>query len=250
MIAAPNNRGTIIFSVFGVNASSAGKLLSGIGDAVPGVQLELQSDFPEIRIELNASEDNREYPDAVLDDACRWIKNKLGNLIFSFRGESMAEVVGQLLVGRKATLAVAESCTGGLISSMLTDVPGSSNYFLFGGITYSNQSKMEILNVASETIREFGAVHEKTAKEMAAGVRLISGATYGISTSGIAGPDGGTPEKPVGTVCLGIATPTAAHGYRYCFPETDRALNKQVFTVAALDLLRRDLLGFELGVYF
>jgi len=127
-------------------------------------------------------------------------------------------------------------------------VPGSSNYFLFGGVTYSNQSKMKILNVASETIQTFGAVHEETAKEMAAGARLISGATYGISTSGIAGPDGGTPEKPVGTVCLGIATPTVARGYRYCFPKANRAMNKQIFSMAALDLLRRELSDYEKGL--
>jgi nicotinamide-nucleotide amidase len=109
---------------------------------------------------------------------------------------------------------------------------------------------MKVLKVSPETIRNVGAVHEKTAAEMAAGVRLISGATYGISTSGIAGPDGGTPEKPVGTVCLGLATPEGTHGHRYCFPKADRSVNKLVFALAALDWLRRHMTGLAVGQYF
>lgn len=239
-----------ILSLFGISGSSAENEIALLKTAVPTIGTELVEDYPVIRIRLNAGGMHTENPGADLNKACKWLSDKLGDKIFSDCGQSMAEVAGGLLVGRKETLAVAESCTGGLISNLLTDVPGSSAYFLFGGVTYSNQAKMNVLKVSPETIQNFGAVHEKTAEEMAAGVRLVTGATYGISTSGIAGPDGGTPEKPVGTVCLGIATPEGAHGYRYCFPKSDRVVNKQVFALAALDLLRRNITGLAVGEYF
>lgn len=250
MPSIQNTDGQKILSLFGISAAKAEKELSLLKAAVPTAGIELQEDYPVIRIKLNASGPDTEQLDADLKEACKWLSDKVGDNIFSDRGESMAEVVGRLLIGRNETLAVAESCTGGLISNLLTDVPGSSAYFLFGGVTYSNEAKMKVLNVAPETIQTVGAVHEKTAEEMAAGARLISGATYGISTSGIAGPDGGTPEKPVGTVCLGIATPEGAYGYHYCFPKADRAVNKQVFALAALDVLRRNLCGLAVGRYF
>jgi len=249
MIKNRNIRLTRILKAFGADDATVSESLSDFDGAARGIRIDLKSDFPETQIHLIATGHEPDRLNNVLDEACKWVANKIGDRVFALQGESMAEVVGQLLISRKATLAVAESCTGGLISSVLTDIPGSSNYFLFGGVTYSNQSKMDILRVAGETIGTFGAVHEETAKEMAAGVRLISGATYGISTSGIAGPEGGTPEKPVGTVCLGIATPAAAHGYRYCFPKANRGMNKKVFSMAALDLLRRELSGFERGRY-
>jgi len=140
---------------------------------------------------------------------------------------------------------VAESCTGGLISHMLTDVPGSSDYFLFSGVTYSNQAKESVLGVTPATLSRHGAVHEQTAMEMARGARKITGATYGLSTSGIAGPDGGTREKPVGTVCIGLASPQSVVGHRFIFSNFSRTMNKQIFAMTALDLLRRHLLGIE-----
>jgi nicotinamide-nucleotide amidase len=165
--------------------------------------------------------------------------------VFSRQGDSIEKTTGQLLRAKNATVAVAESCTGGLISHMLTNIPGSSEYFVFCGITYSNQAKIDILNVSVETIKTHGAVHEETVKEMASGVQRISGATYGLATSGIAGPTGGTEDKPVGTVCIGLATPHDCTGYRFHFWFGDRTLNKQVFAVAAFDVLRRELLGLD-----
>ena len=250
MQSIQNTDGQKILSLFGISASNAEEELSLLRAAIPTVGIELLEDYPIIRIKLNSGGRDAEEPGADLNEVFKRLSDKLGDKIFSDCGQSMAEVVGRLLIGRNETLAVAESCTGGLISNLLTDVPGSSAYFLFGGVTYSNQAKMKVLKVSPETLRTVGAVHKKTAEEMAAGVRLISGATYGISTSGIAGPDGGTPEKPVGTVCLGIATPEGAHGYHYCFPKADRAVNKQVFALAALDLLRRNINGLAVGQYF
>ena len=117
----------------------------------------------------------------------------------------MQAIIGELLNKQSATLALAESCTGGLLANWLTHVAGSSEYFLFSGVTYANQAKIDVLGVRRSTLEVHGAVHEQTALEMAEGARRVAGATYGLSTSGIAGPDGGSAEKPVGTVCIGLA---------------------------------------------
>ncbi|MGD8295422.1 MAG: nicotinamide-nucleotide amidohydrolase family protein, partial [Desulfobacterales bacterium] len=150
-----------------------------------------------------------------------------------------------LLVRKQAHLAVAESCTGGLIADLLTNVPGSSDYFVFSAVTYSNQLKMKILGVTAETLDRYGAVSEQTAKEMARGVQQISDSTYGLSVSGIAGPGGATNGKPVGTVCIGLASSDFVRGRRFCFNFNDRWMNKYIFATTALDLLRQELLGIS-----
>ena len=178
-------------------------------------------------------------------EAAAWVRDKIGVHLLSMKGEAMEQVVGGLLIEKGATLALAESCTGGLIASRLTDVPGSSDYFLFSGVTYSNEAKMKVLGVSRETLEARGAVHVETAREMAAGARKVVGADYGLSISGIAGPSGGTADKPVGTVCIGLATPADTKGFRYLFPFGRRLLNKSIFAASALDLLRRELLGLS-----
>jgi nicotinamide-nucleotide amidase len=157
------------------------------------------------------------------------------------KGQKIEVSVGEWLVKKKATIAVAESCTGGLVAHRLTNVPGSSDYFLFSGVTYSNESKINILGVLPETIKKYGAVHEQTAKEMAEGVMRISKSTYGLSTTGIAGPSGGTDEKPVGTVCIGLATQTMVSGHRFYFPSFSRLQHKEAFAAAALKLFLNEL---------
>jgi nicotinamide-nucleotide amidase len=136
---------------------------------------------------------------------------------------------------------MAESCTGGLIAHKMTDVPGSSDYFLFSAVTYSNEAKMRVLGVSQETLKAHGAVSEETAREMAEGARKVAGATHAISTTGIAGPEGGTPEKPVGTVCIGIAGPDGVKAKRFVLSYPSRQMNKTMFAVTALNRLRRVL---------
>jgi nicotinamide-nucleotide amidase len=154
----------------------------------------------------------------------------------------MEVVVGDLLRRETATIAVAESCTGGLISHRLTNVPGSSDYFLFSAVTYSNDAKIALLGVSSSILERHGAVHVETAKMMAQGVRQVSGATYGLATTGIAGPGGGTVDKPVGTICIGLAGPEGSKSRRHFFSFENRSMNKQIFATTALDVLRRELL--------
>jgi nicotinamide-nucleotide amidase len=230
-------------STFGLTESKTYERLTDLENIFPEISLGLRVKFPEIQVKLYANGPDEQKLNEQLESAARWVLEKMGSKVFSQKSDSMEKTAGQLLKAKQATLAVAESCTGGLISHMLTNISGSSEYFVFCGITYSNQAKIDILNVSAETIETHGAVHEETAKEMALGARRISGATYGLATSGIAGPTGGTNDKPVGTVCIGLATPHDSAGYRFHFWFGDRMMNKQVFAVAALDVLRRELLG-------
>lgn len=229
-------------STFGLTESQTEERLAGFTAEFSEIKLGLRVNFPEIQIKLYFNGKNRKHLDEIMAAAFKWILPKIGRNLFSTSGDSMAGVVGKLLFEQEATLAVAESCTGGLISHLLTNVAGSSDYFLFSGVTYSNESKIRVLGVSSATLQQYGAVHTEVVKEMAEGVRRVAGATYGLSTSGIAGPGGGTDDKPVGTVCIGLSTPKSSHGFQYNFSFPQRSMNKKIFAVKALDLLRRELL--------
>ena len=230
-------------SVFGITEAETGERVADLPDKFPNIKVGLRANFPVIQVKLYSRGTDEATLRRQLEEASEWTVNELGGKVFSKDGNSMESEIGNLLRQKKATIAIAESCTGGLISDWMTNVAGSSDYFLFSGVTYSNDAKINVLGVSNETIITYGAVHEETAKEMAEGARRISGATYGLSTSGIAGPDGGTPEKPVGTVCIGLATPERAEGKRYHFHFQERLRNKTIFAMAALERLRRELLG-------
>jgi nicotinamide-nucleotide amidase len=228
-------------STFGLTESVIGELLDGLSTEFPEITPGFRSKFPEIQVKLYIRGKDDKVLRKILEKTSQSVLGKLGENIFSMNGSSMEAVVGGLLSGKKATIAIAESCTGGLISHMLTNVPGSSGYFLFSGVTYSNEAKTKVLGVSNEVLQRYGAVHQETVKKMAQGVRNVAGATYGLATSGIAGPDGGTDEKPVGTVCIGLATPHDVKGFRFVFPFNTRLMNKRIFAMKALDLLRREL---------
>jgi nicotinamide-nucleotide amidase len=230
-------------TTFGLTESMVGEKVADVVDAFPGLRLGLRAKFPEIHVKFYLNGKNLSQMQATLDAATEWVKDRLGKYVLSTEGEAMPRVVARLLTDRGATLAVAESCTGGRIANWLTDVPGSSSYFLFSGVSYANATKVDILGVSSQTLDSHGAVSEETAREMAAGARRIAKATYAISTTGIAGPDGGTEEKPVGTVCIGLATPDRAEGKRFFFPFGKRSMNKSIFAMMGLEMLRRELLS-------
>jgi len=232
-------------SSFGLTESATGEHLDGFDQRFPRIKLGFRAKFPEIQVKFYAHGTDQESLRAELEEATRWVYRKLGDKVISDTGESTEKVVGNLLRQKNALVAVAESCTGGLIADLLTNVPGSSDYFVFSAVTYSNQLKMKILNVTARTLDRYGAVSEQTAEEMARGVQQVSGATYGLSVSGIAGPGGATDDKPVGTVCMGLADAESVQGYRFNFIFDNRWMNKHVFATTALDLLRRKLLGIR-----
>jgi len=180
---------------------------------------------------------------SALDRAEAIISAGLGASVFSSDGGSLEEVVVKLLTDRKQTLAVAESCTGGFLAHRITNVPGASAVFLAGYVTYANEAKERMLGVDPRLISAHGAVSESVAQAMAEGAHQQANATFALATTGIAGPGGGTEEKPVGTVFVALATDGAATQVRgFRFPD-DRPTFKELTTQAALEMLRRSLLG-------
>jgi nicotinamide-nucleotide amidase len=177
----------------------------------------------------------------LVQGAEQTVRKLLDPIVYTAQEEELEAVLIRLLTQRKATLALAESCTGGCIAHRLTNVPGASAVLLAGWVTYSNQSKERLLGVQAETLAEQGAVSEPVARQMAEGARKVSGADYALSVTGIAGPDGGTPAKPVGTVFIGLAGRFETHVVRNLNP-WDRQTFKQVTAQQAMDLLRREIL--------
>lgn len=228
-------------TTFGLPESVVGERLAGLETLFPGVRVGYRAVFPVIEVKLwafAAEGDGLEVSQqAAVTQALDW----LGDHVVSSHGLSMAEAVADGLSATKKTVAVAESCTGGLVGSLLTDVPGSSDWFLLSAVTYANGAKERVLGVHPETLEAFGAVSSATVKEMAEGVRLLSGADIGLATSGIAGPTGGTDEKPVGTLWIGIATKNGTGTLHVLSPFKTRHQNKRLFAFKALDLLRRSI---------
>jgi len=236
-------RQTRTLSTFGLTEADTAGRLRGFGGRFPGLKLGLRVKFPEIQVKLYGHDADEEGLRYRLDDAGGWVRRRLGGRVFSHTGESLEQAVARLLRARQETLALAESCTGGLMADLITEVPGSSDYFVFSAVTYANQAKVDILAVDVKTLQDHGAVSVETAREMASGVRSACGTTYGLATSGIAGPGGASAGKPVGTVCIGLATSDGVSGHRYHFPYDHRSRNKRIFAAMALELLRRELVG-------
>jgi nicotinamide-nucleotide amidase len=237
-------------STFGLGESIVGEKVADIVNVFKDIKLGLRATFPEIHVKLYIRGEDENKLRNTLDHGVKWVLERLESNVISAEGSPMEKVVGDLLKSKGATLAIAESCTGGLIADLITGIPGSSDYFLFSGVTYSNEAKIRVLGVKPETLKQYGAVSEETVREMAEGARRAAGATYAIATSGIAGPDGGTDEKPVGTVCVGLATPAATIAKRWVSPYGklnssygSRDRNKRWFAMMALEMLRRELMG-------
>jgi nicotinamide-nucleotide amidase len=224
-------------TIFGLTESGISERLGEFQRLYPSVGLGYRFNFP--RIQLGLSADQAQTSQEELDRAKRWVLKKLGTNVVSAADETLADVVGRLLREKGATLSLAESCTGGLLSRRITGVAGSSDYFSLSAVTYSNRSKMEILGVREATLQQHGAVHEETAVEMAEGIRRLAGSTFALSTTGVAGPGGGSPDKPVGTVCIGLASPEDSTSRRIQWDSGDRQANQSFFAECAMDLLRR-----------
>jgi nicotinamide-nucleotide amidase len=171
-------------------------------------------------------------------------RKALGAMIFGEDDQTLQEVVGRMLKSAQGspTVATAESCTGGLLGKMITDAPGSSAYYSFGWVTYANQAKQELLGVPADLLAQHGAVSEPVVLAMANGARSRAKSTYALAISGVAGPDGGTPAKPVGTVWIALAHPEGAEARTFLFPG-DREFIRDRSAKMALALLRFHLLG-------
>ena len=207
----------------------------------PHINVSILPHFPEVRISLSA----QGYKGAKnVDKAVRELSLLIGDNIFGFDDDTLESVVAKQLIEHKQTIATAESCTGGLIANRLTDISGSSVYFMQGLVTYSNQSKIDRLRVSEETLQKFGAVSHETALEMARNVRKLAETDIGLSTTGIAGPSGGSIEKPVGTVYIGFSTSKYEDVFHFQY-NRDRLSNKLFFSQMALNHLRLFLKGIN-----
>lgn len=226
------------FSIFGLTESRTDELASPVYLKFKNPVTTIL--FKDGQIELHLTAQARKSADAekLLDELGGQLDEVLGDYIFSRRDETLEEVVGDLLRARGYTISTAESCTGGLVAGKITEVPGSSDYFLEGVVSYSNESKIRILGVPEAMIIEHGAVSEPVAKAMAEGVRKLANSTYGIGITGIAGPGGGTEEKPVGLVYIALADDTQTTVRKLIFPG-DRQFIRTLAVNSALDLVRR-----------
>jgi nicotinamide-nucleotide amidase len=224
-----------IFKVVGLAESIVEETVAPALAGLKEIELGYSAKMGEVEVRVISS------LKSVADAAEERIRAALGDTVFGTGDNRLEEVVVNLLAAAHATIAVAESCTGGLIANRITNVSGSSAVFLNGWVTYSNESKMQLLGVREATLKEFGAVSEEVAREMVEGARRRSGADFALSTTGIAGPTGGTPEKPVGLVYIGLATPTRTEVGRHMLV-FDRETVKFFASQYALDMARRELL--------
>ena len=225
---------------FGRTESQIDQILSHEDLEIPGITIGFYPRFPEIRLVVTSRDEDSERAEENLRVVCERIEGRLHGHIFGYDDDTMEGVTASFLTDRKLTLSVAESCTGGLITDRLTDVPGSSVFLERGVVTYSNTSKVELLGVPASVIEKRGAVSEEVAILMAEGVKKLAGTDIGLSTTGIAGPTGGTEEKPVGTVFIALATEEGTTCRRFLF-RWDRRRIKEISSQIALNMLRRFL---------
>jgi len=229
-----------VFQTFGMSESA---LDEAVGKVIrpDEARVGFRASFPQISVKLVV----RDVPGRAeerVDALAGRLRDALGPVVFGEGDTTMEAATGAALRARGATLAVAESCSGGLVGHRVTEVPGCSAYFLADYVTYSNGAKRDVLGVRKETLQQFGAVSEETAREMAEGARARSGADVAVATTGIAGPDGGTPERPVGTVCFALSADGLLVSRRHQLWGT-RDWVKLLTSQLALDWVRRWALG-------
>lgn len=230
-----------VLKVAGMGESAVDEKIAPVYTKYANPQTSILFNKSEIEVQLTASGRTEKDAQVLLDKVSAELESVLGHSIFSFCGESMEEVVGLRLTLGRYTLAVAESCTGGLIGERLTSVAGSSKYFIEDVVAYSNDAKTRTLGVEPMLLLEHGAVSAEVAEAMAENVRQRANTDFGLSVTGIAGPDGGTPEKPVGLIYIALADDVQTEHRKFILPG-DRNLIRWRASQAALDLLRRRLL--------
>ncbi|GAB4327337.1 MAG: competence/damage-inducible protein A [Flammeovirgaceae bacterium] len=229
----------------GIAESKLAKTIEAWEDALPShIKLAYLPRLGQVRLRLTCIGENLNALQAEAEELVQKLKPLIGEYIFAYEDEEIEVTIGKLLKDRKETLAVAESCTGGMVSNLITNVAGCSTYFVGGIVAYSNDVKISQLGVKKETLDTYGAVSEQTAMEMAEGIRKRLKTTYGIATTGIAGPDGGTPTKPVGTIWIGFSSEKETVAKQLNLTK-DRLINIQLTYSAVMNLLRKRILGEE-----
>jgi nicotinamide-nucleotide amidase len=233
-----------LLRTFGMGESSLDAELADVA-ASGDVELGFRTSFPDNYLRPIARAATVAQADALLDRVCDAIRARLGPLVYGEGEETLEQVVGRLLRERGARVAVAESCTGGLVAEKLTDVPGSSDYFLGGVVAYADAAKRALLAVPEALLAQHGAVSDPVARAMAEGARARFGADLAVATTGISGPGGGSEAKPVGLVHIALADAAGTHSDHFVFP-LDRTRHRQLTAQVALDWIRRRLLGVPL----
>lgn len=238
----------IVFSkdlkIFGLGEALVEEKLSDLIAAQKNPALATYAQMGEVTLRLTAICRRHEDSQMFLSPSVEKILERLGPHVYSTGGETLEEVVGHLLMKKGTTLSIAESCTGGMLSERLTGVPGISAIFHLGVVAYGNEAKKELLGVRAETLENFGAVSSRTAVEMARGIREKARSDVGVSITGIAGPGGGTPEKPVGLVFIGIADAAGTFS-KELHLQGDRERIRHLSCLHALDALRRRITGIQ-----
>lgn len=223
----------------GIGESTLFEKLGDLNDILNGGKLAYLPSAAGVRLRVQVKEKNSDDADRLLDEAEKFIREKAGDFVFGIGDERLEMKIGEALKRNKLTLTVAESCTGGMLSSTIVAIPGSSEYYLGGVTSYANEAKVEVLGVKEKTLKEFGAVSEQTAKEMAEGARKRFNSDIAVSTTGIAGPAGGSEEKPVGLVWIGYSDKNKTYANKFNFGN-NRERNILRATTKALEILYKE----------
>lgn len=226
---------------YGIGESSLAEILTGFEKDLPAeIKLAYLPSYGIIKLRLTATGPDKLHLENIVEHQVKKLYNTIPDLIYGEDEESFEAAIGSKLKEKGATLCTAESCTGGKIASMITSIPGSSAYYMGSVIAYDNTVKEDLLGVTPETLEKYGAVSRECVEEMAEGARRLLKTDYSVATSGIAGPDGGTREKPVGTIWIAVTSESGTKAQRYNFG-TDRIININRFSVAALNLLWKEI---------
>jgi nicotinamide-nucleotide amidase len=240
IVQVPQSIERRLYKIAGIGESIVEETIGEKVLAIPGIELGYCARPGDVDVRIVGEPDAVERADLV-------IRSELGLSIFSTSDETLEEVLVKLLGERNETLAIAESCTGGLLANRITNVPGASKVFVAGYVVYANGAKIDMLGVDKNLIEKHGAVSEPVARAMAEGARARARSAYSLATTGIAGPTGGSEEKPAGTVYVALAFADQETAVKRFFFPSDRETFKQLTAQAAFEMLRRRLIGYRVG---
>lgn len=234
----------LILQTTGLPESTLYERLGDLKELLDDAELAFLPSPYGVKLRITVQTSDEESAKNKLTEIEQKIRSKVGRYVFARGEEKLEETVGRLLKERDLTIAIAESCTGGNICNIITNVAGSSKYFERGVVSYSNAAKVELLNVNEDIVTKHGAVSQEVAMQMAEGIKSTSGTDIGLSVTGILGPSGATTDKPVGLIYIGYCDDKVCTASKFYFGN-DRLINKQRATQAALDIIRRNLLGIS-----